>query len=167
MRYVAFIRLTEDSTPPYQVEGFNGMWTGAIVLPFESARKLFAAMHGPPAKVQLTVETTPRVGPPAAVPPFFDFQVERQAGPLPGSPSPSYPESLRMANTQGEVLMQFVIDTMGRVEMRTVKVLKGTDPLFVQAVHEALPQMRFRPAEIKGRKVRELVQEPFAFNLNR
>ncbi len=99
--------------------------------------------------------------------PYFDFQVEKQAGTAPGSQAPEYPEMLRSANVEGEVLAQFVIDTTGRADASTFKVLKSTNDAFTDAVKRDLPRMRFFPAEIGGRKVKELVQLPFAFNLNK
>jgi protein TonB len=99
--------------------------------------------------------------------PYFDFQVEKQAGPAPGSATPEYPDMLRSANVEGEVLAQFVIDTTGKADVSSFKVLKSTNDAFTDAVKRALPRMRFFAAEIGGRKVKELVQEPFAFNLNK
>src|SRR5580704_13897673 len=43
--------------------------------------------------------------------PYFDFQVEKQAGTSPDSPRPEYPEMLRSAGIEGEVLAEFVVDT--------------------------------------------------------
>jgi protein TonB len=37
--------------------------------------------------------------------------------------------------------------------------------LFAAAVRTALPTMRFLPAEISGKKVRQQVQQPFVFNV--
>jgi protein TonB len=99
--------------------------------------------------------------------PYFDFQVEKQAGPMPGSPTPEYPEMLRSANIEGEVLAQFVVDTSGKVDIPTFKVLKSTNDQFTDAVKRALPHMKFFAAEIGGRKVKELVQQPYAFNLSK
>jgi TonB family protein len=39
--------------------------------------------------------------------------------------------------------------------------------LFVEAVRDALPNMRFIPAGAHGHKVRQLVQQPFTFGLSR
>ena len=61
------------------------------------------------------------------------------------------------------MLAQFVVDTTGRAQPGSFKVLKSTHELFTLAVKNALPQMRFLPAEIGGRKVKQLVQQPFAF----
>jgi protein TonB len=95
--------------------------------------------------------------------PFFEFQVEKPVTALPGSANPRYPDILRQAGVEGEVLAQFVVDTLGRAETKTFKVLKSSHDLFGTAVRNALPGMRFIPAEVGGRKVRQLVQQPFSF----
>ncbi len=98
---------------------------------------------------------------------YFDFQVEKPAGSMPGSPGPRYPDILRQGSVEGEVLAQFVVDTTGRVDISSFRVLRSTHALFEQAVRSALPNMRFLPAEVGGRKVKQLVQQPFVFNLQR
>jgi protein TonB len=97
--------------------------------------------------------------------PFFEFQVEKPVTALPGSPPPRYPDILRQAGVEGEVLAQFIVDTTGRAEMNSFKVLKTSHDLFGNAVKNALPAMRFIPAEVGGRKVRQLVQQPFSFGI--
>jgi protein TonB len=106
-------------------------------------------------------------GGPVGDQPYFDFQVEKQAAEVPGSPNPSYPDMLTSAGIEGEVIAQFVIDTTGHADMSTFKVLKSDNDLFSQSVKSALPKMRFYPAEVGGRKVKELVQLPFAFALKK
>ncbi|MEP6492811.1 MAG: TonB family protein [bacterium] len=98
---------------------------------------------------------------------YFEFQVEKQVSPYPGNTAPRYPDMLRSANVEGEVLAQFVVDTTGRAEMSTFKVLKSTHDLFTNAVRSSLPNMKFYPAEVGGRKVKQLVQMPFQFNLTK
>jgi protein TonB len=98
---------------------------------------------------------------------YFDFQVEKQVAPAPGNPGPRYPDMLRSANVEGEVLVQFIVDTTGRVEMNSFKVLKSSHDLFTNAVRQALSGMRFYAAEIGGRKVKQLVHQPFNFTLTR
>jgi TonB family protein len=99
--------------------------------------------------------------------PYFEFQVEKQVTTVPGSPQPKYPAMLKSANVEGEVLAQFVVDTTGRADMSTFKVLKSTHDLFTQSVRTALQEMRFVPAEIGGRKVMQMVQQPFTFALSK
>jgi periplasmic protein TonB len=98
---------------------------------------------------------------------YFEFQVEKQVAPAPGNPQPRYPDMLRSANVEGEVLAQFVVDTTGRVEMGTFKVLKSSHDLFTTSIRQHLSVSRYYPAEIGGRKVKQLVQQPFNFTLTR
>jgi protein TonB len=99
--------------------------------------------------------------------PYFEFQVEKPAMAAPGSTSPRYPDILRSAGVEGEALVQFVVDTTGRAEMNTFKVLKATHELFGAAVKNALPNMRFLPAEVGGKHVKQLVQQPFVFAIQK
>lgn len=94
---------------------------------------------------------------------YFEFQVEKPVMQAPGSPAPRYPEILKSAGVEGEVLASFVVDTTGRAESGSFKVLHATHDLFASAVRSALPNMVFLPAEVGGKKVKQLVQQPFVF----
>jgi len=98
---------------------------------------------------------------------YFDFQVEKPVAPIPGTGAPRYPDILRSAGVEGEVLAQFVVDTLGRVEISSYKVIRTSHELFAASLRAALPAMRFMPAEVGGRKVKQLVQQPFVFALQR
>ena len=97
---------------------------------------------------------------------FQAFEVEKAVAPVPGA-APRYPDMLRTANVEGQVLAQFVVDTAGRVDITTFRVLSSTHDLFTQAVRQHLATARFFPAEIGGRRVKQLVQQPFNFALTR
>jgi len=97
---------------------------------------------------------------------FQAFEVEKTVAPIPGA-GPRYPDMLRTANVEGQVLAQFVVDTAGRVDISTFRVLSSTHDLFTQAVRQHLATARFYPAEIGGRRVKQLVQQPFNFALTR
>ncbi|MDQ6611738.1 MAG: energy transducer TonB [Gemmatimonadota bacterium] len=99
--------------------------------------------------------------------PYFEFQVEKPVVSAPGSPGPVFPDMLKSAGVEGQVLAQFVVDTTGRAEVNTFKVLKSDHQLFELAVKNALPRMRFLPAEVGGKKVKQLVQQPFQFSLTK
>ena len=99
--------------------------------------------------------------------PYFDFQVEKQVAFVAGSAAPRYPDELRKRHVEGEVLAQFVVDATGRPDASTFKVLKSSDELFASAVRSALGGMRFKPAEVGGRAVKQVVQMPFVFSLSR
>ncbi len=101
--------------------------------------------------------------PTVAKQPYFEFQVEQPVQLAADSPQPRYPDALRAANVQGVVLAQFVVDTMGRAEPSTFKVLKYDHKELVESVKQTLPDMRFIPARVGGRKVKQLVQQPFTF----
>jgi protein TonB len=98
---------------------------------------------------------------------YFEFQVEKPVVSAPGSSAPRYPEILKSAGVEGEVLAQFVVDTTGRAENGSFKVLKTSHELFALAVKNALPGMRFLPAEVGGKKVKQLVQQPFVFAIQK
>jgi hypothetical protein len=96
---------------------------------------------------------------------FFVSQVDRPVV-FTGGSRVIYPDDLRSRYVSGCVLVQFVVDTVGRPDMSTFRVLKVSHPEFAQAVREGLPGMRFRPAELHGRKVRQVVEEPFGFSID-
>jgi periplasmic protein TonB len=99
--------------------------------------------------------------------PWSDRTVDKAAVAMPGTAAPTYPEMLKSAGVEGEALVQFVVDTLGRAEPGSFRVLRETHAAFGESVRAALPRMRFLPAEAGGRKVRMLVQQPFAFALNK
>ena len=98
---------------------------------------------------------------------YFEFQVEKAAAFAPGSAAPRYPDALRKQRVEGEVIAQFVVDASGRPEASTFKVLRSSDERFATAVRSALDGLRFTPAEVGGRAVKQVVQMPFVFSLTR
>ena len=63
----------------------------------------------------------------------------------------AYPDMLRSANVEGEVLAQFVVDTTGRYETGTFKVLKSSRTSSSRRRSRTrCPNMRFYPAEVGG-----------------
>jgi len=97
--------------------------------------------------------------------PLFEFQVEKPALARDGNAQPKYPGILESSKVEGEVLVQFVVDTSGRAEMSTFKVLKTSNELFAQEVRRVLPFHRFFPAEAGGHKVKQFVQQQFRFQV--
>ena len=95
---------------------------------------------------------------------YFEFQVEKPVAPL-NNAQPNYPGMLQSQGVKGKVIAQFVVDTTGRADVSTFKVLESDHELFSAAVKSALPRMRFIPAEVGGHKVKQLVQQPFVFDL--
>lgn len=86
---------------------------------------------------------------------------------IPGTATPRYPSMLQTAGVEGDVRAQFVVDTLGRVEQGSVRVLDTTHDLFASAVRDALNRARFKAAEAGGRKVRQLAEQVFTFRIER
>ena len=120
-------------------------------------------MRPPTAPAAISVAPAP---PGAGPRTYFEFQVEKPVVPV-GQVAPVYPPELQARGVSGQVIAQFVVDETGRVDVATFKVLESTDALFASAVEAALPRMRFEPAVLGGRAVRQLVQQPFVFNIGR
>lgn len=91
--------------------------------------------------------------------------VDKPAIALAGNPAPRYPEILRRANVRGEVVVQVVIDTTGRADMTTLRVMSSDHPLLTDAVLAVLPRARFLSAETGGRKVRMWAVQSFVFEV--
>jgi len=95
---------------------------------------------------------------------YFEFQVEKRVSVVVDA-APHFPDILRAARVNGKVFGQFVVDTNGRVLPETFRVMSSTHDLFTESVKAALPDMRFTPATIGGKPVRQLVQQPFYFTI--
>lgn len=95
---------------------------------------------------------------------FVEAIVEEKPAVLSG-PTPQYPELLRQAGIQGRVMVQAIIDTLGRAEPNSVKVLQSPNPGFDQSAKTYVLKTLFRPARVHGRAVRVLVQLPIDYRL--
>ena len=110
--------------------------------------------------------TAPGTSPSFAPGTILDENVVDRVPRLTGNATaPRYPDVLRQSGTTGQVIVRFVVDTLGRAEMGDITVIEATHPLFASAVKTALLGYRFTPGEAAGRKVRTMVQMPFTFNL--
>jgi outer membrane biosynthesis protein TonB len=94
---------------------------------------------------------------------YFDFQVEKPVLARPNNPRPEYPRDVRVHTRGGEVEIRFVVDTNGRADMTTFEALNTSSESVTTSVRDALPSMRFYPAESDGHKVRQVVRQTFRF----
>lgn len=94
---------------------------------------------------------------------FTADQVDAPAEPAPGELQVGYPQSLFAARVDGSVTAEFVVDEQGRVERETFGIVASSNPLFSEAVRDAVLRAVFTPAKRKGASVRQLVQQPFRF----
>jgi protein TonB len=90
-----------------------------------------------------------------------DVMMRLEGDPVP----PRYPEALRRAGIEGSVVVKFRVDTLGRVDMASVEVLRSTHGAFADAVRESLGRLRFTPSLSGDRKVPALAIMPFHFTL--
>jgi hypothetical protein len=68
---------------------------------------------------------------------------------------PATPVSARGTCYRAE--MEFVVDTLGQPELSTLRARLSTDREFDEAVRASLPQLRYTPARLGDRPVRQLV----------
>ena len=80
-------------------------------------------------------------------------------------PPPRFPEVMRRAGIEGEVVLKFLVDTLGRVDMASIEVVRSTHQAFTAAVIEMLPKLRFIPSAHGERKVAAVAMMPFRFKL--
>jgi TonB family protein len=93
------------------------------------------------------------------------LNVEESAVRAEGSAAPIYPPELIAGGVEGSVLSSFVIDTTGRADTTTIDIAQSSHPLFTQSVRTAIPGMRFSPAMVQGRRVRQVVEQRFQFRI--
>jgi hypothetical protein len=107
-------------------------------------------------------------GPPARFVPdtaFSVLEVDEMVERYPSSAAPVYPRELIAIGAEGLVQAVYVVDTVGRVDTTTIKVVYSDDPRFTASVTTALGQMLFRPARRGGKTVRQLVEQKFRFKI--
>jgi outer membrane biosynthesis protein TonB len=105
-----------------------------------------------------------RLGPPRTDP-IDGAAADQSPYLLPGQMGPPYPEELRDDRPDGLVVVRFVIDTLGNVELPSLHVVASTHPLFAASVRRTLDHLRYVPASFAGRLVRVRMEQRFEFHL--
>lgn len=95
---------------------------------------------------------------------FSALEVDEMVQRYEGSAAPIYPPDLAAAGVEGLVQAKYVVDTTGRVDTTTVRILISNDRRFTASVRTALGGMLFRPAKRAGKPVRQLVEQRFRFS---
>jgi TonB family protein len=81
------------------------------------------------------------------------------------SAAPAYPPELMAIGTEGVVRALYVVDTLGRVDAASIRVIYSDHPRFTASVLTALGETRFRPAKRRGKTVRQEVAQQFRFQI--
>ena len=76
---------------------------------------------------------------------------------------PIYPHDLYRTATAGEVLVEFVVEPDGTVDMESFNVVWSTNPAFGESVKRAVRETAWIPGIKQGRTVRQVLQQPFRF----
>ncbi len=84
-----------------------------------------------------------------------------------GGPPLEYPNALRQAGVEGHVILEFVIDTTGRADSTTLRVIEATHDAFITPARKTILGGGFRPGRVRGTKVRVLAQQRLDFNIVR
>jgi len=83
------------------------------------------------------------------------------------APPPPYPHLLSEAGVQGRVVLQAVVDTTGRLEPGSLKIVQTPNPGFNSPVKQWALKALFRPAMRQGRAVRVYVNLPLDYSTPR
>ncbi len=78
-------------------------------------------------------------------------------------PEPRYPEVLRQAGIEGRVVVEAVLDTTGRAEAGSLRIISASHPLFAVEAEQVVLASRYRPGRMAGRAVRVRVLVPISF----
>jgi len=82
---------------------------------------------------------------------------------LMSGPPLAYPAPMLLSRISGRVIIEAVIDTTGRVEDGTVRVLVSSDARFNEAAKDYVRAARFTPGRLAGRAVRVRFEMPVEF----
>jgi len=76
---------------------------------------------------------------------------------------PIYPHDLYRTATPGEVLVEFIVEADGTVDMESYNIVYATHPLFGESVRRAVRESSWIPGVKQGRTVRQVLQQPYKF----
>ena len=116
-------------------------------------------------RTDTTVVITPGNNPTQTDSVFTVLEVDSAVARSENSAAPAYPLELLKQHIEGSVRVRYVVDTTGFADPTSILVLEATHPAFAESVREVLHYMRFSPAKIGTKKVRQLVEQPFTFHI--
>ena len=78
-------------------------------------------------------------------------------------PTPRYPPAMLQIGVSGRVVLEFIVDTLGTVEGRSIEVVESSHRAFEQPAEESVRQAVFRPARLGSMPVRQRSRQPISF----
>ena len=97
--------------------------------------------------------------------PIFDESEVDQPPILLSHPPMQYPPLLRDAGVQGKVVLEFVIDTNGRVDTSSIVVVSSDQKAFERPAIDLVTGSRYRAGTNGGATVRVRVRQPVSFSI--
>ena len=94
-----------------------------------------------------------------ATPKYFEYQVQRPAQLIRDQPRPRLPEGLN----SGQAVVLFLVDSAGHAELPSFRVVQASDPRLGKAVCSVIGWWLFKPAELRGSRVRMWYQTNVKF----
>lgn len=102
---------------------------------------------------------------PPRAPVFVSDIVDEQPVFVSAAAPPQYPDTLRQAGIQGRVIVRLILDTLGRPEPQSLRVVATANDGFNQAAIRYVLGCLFRPARVHGQAVRVLIEVPLDFKI--
>ena len=100
----------------------------------------------------------------SSAPVYRDCGVEKKVRLVSTNVNPEYrPATPRTGCVSAEA--EFVVDTLGRVEMGSARILHATDQTLREGMLAMLPRLLYEPAMRDGRKVRQIATEKRTLNM--
>jgi TonB family protein len=98
---------------------------------------------------------------------MFEHAVVDEPPVLLSSPRLEYPRHLLDAGIDGTVMIEVVIDTLGRAERETIRVVWSPHAALSASARDVIARALYRPGRLGGQRVRVLVQLPVVFIIER
>jgi TonB family protein len=141
---------------------FSGTGDGVSGQAEKTNRRAGRAARHDDSTVAVVADTAPTLGDNV----YTSFEVDNAVQFSDGSAVPQYPPELLARRVPGTVTVRFVVDTSGAADIQSLQIIDSSDPQFAASVRDALPRMKFQPARLNGKRVRQLVEQPFRFNVD-
>ena len=79
--------------------------------------------------------------------------------------APKYPDVLRAADVEGDVVIDIAIDSAGRLDTSRLKVIRSDHQLFLMSVRRAIDTTAWLPARQMGRPIQLIWRDTISFRL--
>jgi outer membrane biosynthesis protein TonB len=126
---------------------------GAASATHEETTPAPATGGGPAANAVIVTDPASGSGDPAAV---WIASAVTQRPVLRTALRVALPDSLRQRGVRGDVVLEYVVDTLGRVEPG-IRVVSAAQPALAAPARAAVLALRYRPGRVRGRAVRVLM----------